>query len=46
MVAANPSSTRFIGLRTGADGQPDPEAVRNLVGFGFRIVRWHLEPQP
>ena len=45
MVSANPSSTRFIGIRTGADGQPDPAAVHDLVGFGFRIVRWHLDPR-
>lgn len=46
MVSANPSSTRFIGIKAGADGQLDPSAVRNLVGFGFRIVRWHLDSRP
>jgi F420H(2)-dependent quinone reductase len=46
IVAANPSSTRFMRIPTGADGRPDPSALRNIVGYGFRIVRWHLDPQP
>lgn len=42
IVAANPGGARFIGVGTDAAGKPDRTAVERVVGFGFRIVRWHL----
>lgn len=46
MMAANSNIARFMRIPTGPDGHADPSALGDLVGYGFRVVRWHLDPQP
>jgi deazaflavin-dependent oxidoreductase (nitroreductase family) len=41
MMAVNPRVTAFVPV-LGADGQIDHSKVETAVGYGFRIIRWHL----
>jgi deazaflavin-dependent oxidoreductase (nitroreductase family) len=42
MKAVNPRVTAFVPV-AGADGQIDRSKVETAVGYGFQIVRWHLD---
>jgi deazaflavin-dependent oxidoreductase (nitroreductase family) len=42
MAAINPRVTSFVPV-LGPDGQIDHDQVATAVGYGFRIVRWHLD---
>jgi deazaflavin-dependent oxidoreductase (nitroreductase family) len=42
MMAVNPRVTAFVPV-AGADGQIDRSKVETAVGYGFQIVRWHLD---
>jgi hypothetical protein len=42
MTVANPRVTAFVPVK-GADGQIDHSNVEAAVGYGFRIIRWHLD---
>jgi hypothetical protein len=42
MMAVNPRVTAFVPV-LGSDGQIDRSKVEAAVGYGFRIVRWHLD---
>jgi hypothetical protein len=47
MTEANPGIARFVPIPRGPDGHLDPGRLEAAVGYGFRIVRWHLDtPQP
>lgn len=41
MAKHNPAIRRFIPLPRTADGRIEPDALRNAIRHGFRIVRWH-----
>jgi hypothetical protein len=41
MMAVNPRVTAFVPV-LGTDGQIDRSKVEAAVGYGFRIIRWHL----
>jgi hypothetical protein len=43
MMAVNPRVTAFVPV-LGADGQIVRSKVETAVGYGFRIIRWHLDP--
>jgi hypothetical protein len=43
MMAVNPRVTAFVPV-LGADGQIDRSKVETAFVYGFRIVRWHLDP--
>jgi hypothetical protein len=45
MVAINPRVTSFVPV-AGADGQVDHDKLAAAVGYGFRIIRWHLDSEP
>lgn len=44
IVAANPRATSFIGISRGSDGRFDRAGLEMAVRYGFRVVRWHLDP--
>ena len=44
IVAGNPRAANFIPIPRRPDGGLDPEVLGNAVRYGFRIVRWHLDP--
>ena len=44
MVAANPAAQRFIRIPRDPDGRLNRTALTNATKYGFRIVRWHLNP--
>jgi hypothetical protein len=46
MAAGNPMLRRFVRIPTGPDGQYDTDSLAIAVRHGFRVVRWHLSPQP
>ena len=46
MTAVNPRTASFIPIPRQADGHFDRDGLFNAVAHGFRIVRWHLDPQP
>jgi hypothetical protein len=41
LTAENPRSAGFIRIPRHPDGHFDRTALKNAVGYGFRIVRWH-----
>ena len=45
MRTVNPRVTAFVPV-TGPDGQIDRGKVEAAVGYGFRIIRWHLDRPP
>jgi len=44
MTAANPMAGRFVAIPTGPDGRLDRARLDAAVRYGFRIIRWHLDP--
>ena len=44
MIAANPRIRSFVGLPQGADGRFDRDRLQTALRYGFRVVRWHLQP--
>jgi len=44
MMAVNPRVTSFVPV-AGADGQIDHDKLAAAVGYGFRVIRWHLDPK-
>jgi hypothetical protein len=42
MMAANPRVTAFVPVK-GPDGGIDRGKVETAVGYGFRIIRWHID---
>jgi hypothetical protein len=45
MMTVNPRVTAFVPVR-GPDGQIDRSKVEAAVGYGFRLLRWHLDRPP
>jgi deazaflavin-dependent oxidoreductase (nitroreductase family) len=46
MTAANPRVRSFVGIPQDAEGRLDRDRLQTALGYGFRVVRWHLEPPP
>lgn len=46
MAAANPRVRSFVGIPQGADGRLDRARLLAALRYGFRMVRWHLDPAP
>jgi deazaflavin-dependent oxidoreductase (nitroreductase family) len=44
MVAANPRVGSFVGIPQDAKGRLDRARLQAALGYGFRVVRWHLDP--
>jgi hypothetical protein len=44
MTAANPRVRSFVGIPQDADGHLDRDRLQAALRYGFRIVRWHLDP--
>jgi deazaflavin-dependent oxidoreductase (nitroreductase family) len=44
MVAANPRVRSFVGIPQDADGRLDRARLLAALRYGFRVVRWHLDP--
>lgn len=44
MAAANPRVRSFVGIPQDADGRLDRDRLATALRYGFRIVRWHLDP--
>jgi hypothetical protein len=44
MTERNPALKRFVKIPTRPDGSRDPEILTTAADYGFRIVRWHLDP--
>jgi hypothetical protein len=38
----NARAAAFTGIKRGEDGQFEMAGVERAVGYGFRVVRWHL----
>jgi deazaflavin-dependent oxidoreductase (nitroreductase family) len=45
MATVNPRVTAFVPV-SGPDGQIDRHKVETAVGYGFRIIRWHIDASP
>jgi deazaflavin-dependent oxidoreductase (nitroreductase family) len=46
MAAANPRVRSFVGIPEDADGRLDRDRLLAALRYGFRVVRWHLDPIP
>lgn len=46
LTEANPAAARFVPIPRRSDGNLDPDRLQAAIDYGFRIVRWHLEPAP
>lgn len=44
MTAANPRVRSFVGIPQVADGRLDRDRLQTALRYGFRVVRWHLDP--
>ncbi len=44
MAKTNPALQRFVRIPTGADGRLDRTALTAAIEHGFRVVRWHPDP--
>jgi hypothetical protein len=44
MMASNPRIRSFVGIPQVADGRLDRNGLQTALRYGFRVVRWHLEP--
>lgn len=44
MTAVNPRVGSFVGIPKDADGRLDRDRLTTALRYGFRIVRWHLDP--
>jgi hypothetical protein len=44
MRAANPMAGRFVAIPKAPDGTLDRARLDAAVRYGFRIIRWHLDP--
>jgi F420H(2)-dependent quinone reductase len=44
MTTANPRVRSFVGIPQDADGHLDPDRLQAALRYGFRVVRWHLDP--
>src|SRR5262245_61391937 len=44
MIAANSRIRSFVVVPLGADGQFDRDRLQTGPRYGFRVVRWHLQP--
>lgn len=44
MVAANPRVGSFVGIPQDAEGRLDRARLQAALRYGFRVVRWHLDP--
>jgi hypothetical protein len=44
MTAANPRVRSFVGIPQDADGHLDRDRLQAALRYGFRVVRWHLDP--
>jgi deazaflavin-dependent oxidoreductase (nitroreductase family) len=44
MIAANPRVRSFVGIPQNADGHLDRDRLQTALRYGFRIVRWQLDP--
>jgi hypothetical protein len=44
MSAANPMAARFVAVPKGPDGRLDHGRLDAAVRHGFRIIRWHPQP--
>jgi hypothetical protein len=45
MSAANPRVRNFVGIPHDAEGRLDRDRLQTALRYGFRVVRWHLNPQ-
>jgi hypothetical protein len=43
MAEANPAVARFVPIPRTADGRFDRDRLEAAIGYGFRVIRWHLE---
>jgi hypothetical protein len=46
MASANPRVRSFVGIDQDPDGGLDRDQLQTALQYGFRVVRWHLDPQP
>jgi deazaflavin-dependent oxidoreductase (nitroreductase family) len=44
MSAANPRVRSFVGIPQDAEGRLDRDRLQTALHYGFRVVRWHLDP--
>jgi deazaflavin-dependent oxidoreductase (nitroreductase family) len=44
MIAANPRIRTFARIPETPDGHLDRDRLQTALRYGFRVVRWHLEP--
>jgi len=44
IAAANPAAAHFVPLPRSGDGRLQPEPLRQAIGHGFGVVRWHPIP--
>jgi hypothetical protein len=44
MSAASPMAAKFVAIPKDADGRLDPAKLNAAVQHGFRIIRWHPQP--
>lgn len=44
MIAANPRVRSFVGIPQVAGGRLDRDRLQTALRYGFRVVRWHLDP--
>jgi deazaflavin-dependent oxidoreductase (nitroreductase family) len=45
MSEANPRVRNFVGIPHDAEGRLDRDRLQTALRYGFRVVRWHLDPQ-
>jgi deazaflavin-dependent oxidoreductase (nitroreductase family) len=44
MTAANPRVRNFVAIPQDADGRLDRDRLQAALRYGFRVVRWRLDP--
>jgi deazaflavin-dependent oxidoreductase (nitroreductase family) len=44
MSAANPRVRSFVAIPQNAEGRLDRDRLQTALRYGFRVVRWHLDP--
>lgn len=44
MLTANPTAGRFVRIPKQPDGRLDPDRLAAALRYGFRIIRWHVDP--
>lgn len=44
MTAANPRVRSFVGIPQDPEGRLDRDRLQAALRYGFRVVRWHLDP--